>query len=128
MAWASVPWGRGICPGLKMQGRSFSQNVSAPIQMAKAITPSDVRLALGSLCLSFPLLLIFHSSSLNKLCGIIALNFDQRKLVHRRICFTLKIDENFPYFISSAFGFNSWMGVGVLCVETVQLPLGIRCR
>lgn len=33
------------------------------------------------------LLLIFHGSSLNMLCWIIALNFDQR-LVHRRICFT----------------------------------------
>lgn len=31
--------------------------------------------------------LIFHSSSLTVLCWIIALNFDQRKLVHRRMCF-----------------------------------------
>lgn len=68
-----------------MQWISFGLNVSPVIQIVKQITLSDVRLALASLCLSFALLLIFHSSSLNVLCCIIALNFDQRKLVHRRM-------------------------------------------
>lgn len=77
----------GICSGLKWQQRSFDQNIYPMIQMVRPITLSDIHLAFAFLCLSFPLILIIHDCSFNVLCWIIALNFDQRKLVHREDMF-----------------------------------------
>lgn len=76
---------------MEIQGLIFSYR-DAQVTMGVILFLTElcagVRFALPSLRLSFPLLSIFHSSGLNVLCWIIALNFDQRKLVHRRICFT----------------------------------------